>query len=63
MKKLYIHPTTEVLALQADRRLLAGSTGDINRVTISDTETISDVSEFGSRRRGNVWDEAEYDEE
>lgn len=59
MKKQYIHPTTEVEELQADRQLLAGSTGDIDRVTISDTETIIDVSEFGSRRLGSVWDDKE----
>lgn len=63
MKKQYINPITEIQEIQIGYQVMAGSTGDISNVSISDTETISDVGEFGSRQQSNVWDDEENEEE
>lgn len=57
MKKQYITPSTTTFLMQARHHLLAGSTGDINNVTVGSSE-ITDGNQFGSRR-GGFWDDEE----
>lgn len=58
MKKQYTKPVTASLKIKIDHALMAGLTGNIENVTISSTETISDDSQFGSRS-GAFWDDDE----
>lgn len=58
MKKTYITPSMKTIALK-NMVLLAGSTGDINNVNVSSTETISDSNDFGARE-SDFFDDEEW---
>ena len=58
MKKNYQTPNTIMVKIAANSHLLAGSTGDISKVSISNTETISSGDAFGARG-GSIWDDDE----
>ena len=58
MKKQYITPNTHSVVINIGECILAGSTGDISKLGISDTEEITDADQFGSRQ-GSFWDDEE----